>query len=160
MERDQILDKWDENENSEPNSYSSEAVGSASFSFEPVSENHGKGSDAETSDTHSNKDTEEKIELEEGFNLCAEKKSQGRQNNSWQNDHTRSDPINQGPDDRGHDHINRHSYGLGPRRLGPAPMEMVNESHKEDGKSSPDTEPECHGDHGEAYDHPSVVESP
>jgi hypothetical protein len=33
---------------------------------------------------------------------------------------------------------------------------MVNESYKENGKSGSDTKPKCHGDHGEANDHPAI----
>ena len=91
--------------------------------------------------------------------MCAEKKSQTRQNNSWQNDLTRADPIDQRPDDRSHDHINHHRNGLGTCRLCAAPMEMVNERYKEDRKSGPDTKPKCHGDHGEANDHPAIKKS-
>jgi hypothetical protein len=36
-------------------------------------------------------------------------------------------------------------------------MEVVNEGHKEYGKSGSDAKPERHGDHGEANDYPAVV---
>jgi len=73
-ERDQILDKRDQDKNSETNSYSGKTIGGPPFSFEPMSKDHGEWGDAEASHSYSNADTEKEIKLEERLNLCTEEK--------------------------------------------------------------------------------------
>src|SRR4030042_1456012 len=74
-ERDEILEKRNEEEWADSHADTCKPIGSPSFSFKPVSEDDCKRSNAETGDPDSSHHTVEEIELSERLNLCAEKES-------------------------------------------------------------------------------------
>jgi hypothetical protein len=74
-ERDDILEKRNEEERADAHAYACKPIGSPSFSFKPVGEDDRERSNTEARDPYSSHHTVEEIELGERFDLCAEKES-------------------------------------------------------------------------------------
>jgi len=155
----QVLDERDEEKGAKSNANACQAIGHTSLFFEPVGENRCQRRDAEKGNTRSSDYAKIDIELEKGVNLCAKKKAQAHQKNSWKHHLSRTYTINEVTDYRGGDHIDEHSDGLSSSGFCATPMEMVDQSDEKNGKDGSEGIPKGHADRGQSHNDPAIKEA-
>lgn len=156
----QVLEERHEDEWAESDTDAGQTIGHSPLFVEPVGEDDCEGGDAETGDTHSCNHTEKEVKLDKGFDLGAEEEPQTHQKDSWKDDLSRTHAIDEVTNHGSHCHIDQHPDGLGSCSLCATPTEMVDQSNEENGEGGSEGVPECHGNHGQAHDHPAIVKSP
>jgi hypothetical protein len=124
--------------------------------LKPVSEEDCERSDTEAGDTRPDDRSKKKVELKETRDLRTEEKAEAGQKDTGQDRLPGADTIHQSPGDRRHDHVKKHGDRLGGGCFRSTPVKVVDERNEEDGERGANAEPEGHGDHRQADNHPAV----
>ena len=125
----------------------------------PVGDDDDIGDEADVRDAHCHQDAVENVELPQGGNETRNQQPRRENDDAERHHPARAETVKQPSDQRAASGEDQHAEGKSPGRIGPAPVELLQDGHVEDGEGPVGGPPDGQREEADPDNDPTIEKS-